>query len=60
MKTKHRPKFVVLTSHDIAIGEFKSKRELNNFLDSYKCIQRPVVRILSGTEINAFVYLPLF
>ena len=60
MKTKQRPKFVVLTTNDISIGEFKNKRELNCWLKVYKDDFRPVLKILSGTKIKNSTYLPIF
>jgi len=60
MKCKNRPKFVVLTHSNISIGEFKTKRHLHEWSREYQDKNRPIVRILSGPEIDKTVYLPIF
>ena len=60
MKPKHKPKFVVLTYYDIAIGEFKNKRDLDNFKKQYKSKISPIIKIISGPDIKNTIYLPLF
>ena len=60
MKTKQSPKFVILTTNDISIGEFKNKRELNCWLKVYKDDFRPVLKILSGAEIKNSTYHQYF
>jgi hypothetical protein len=59
MKPKHKPKFIALTTYNIAIGEFKNKRDLNNWIKRYKGYP-PIIKIITGTDIENLVYLPIF
>jgi len=59
MKAKYKPKFIVLTHHSISIGEFKNKRDLNNFTRQYRDTSRPIIKVLSG-PLKKEIYLPIF
>lgn len=60
MKPKHKPKYIVLTDFYISMGEFKTKRDLINWIKQYKDKNRPIRKILTGNVINTETYLPIF